>query len=191
MSLMTDQTRRSVEQARMDELSGKYAHSQLLKMPRLLTKASEALCILIPIVYFMPSDLVKAYLGGDRAAAVLAVLLLALSITRNIFRWDDALISHRTFMAKSLVSASRALEILNNPDATEEEAREYLRGQAIQSTEEMALFENMPIDVRQYSYREALKEVIPGEIDHAICHKCKKSVWDFKNGACQLCGGNG
>lgn len=191
MNPMTPATRNSVAQARMNELSGKYAHSRLLKAPRLFTKISEALCIVIPIIYFLPSDLTKNYMGGDKAAAVLSVLLLVLSVVRNILRWDDNLINHRTFMAKSFRLANRASEILHNPNSTEEEAQEYLRSHADQSTEEMSLLENMPNDIKKYSYREALKEFFPGQIQHAVCSNCKRSVWDFKKGKCQLCGGNG
>lgn len=110
---------------------------------------------------------------------------------RHIFRWDDNLVGHRTYMAKNHRSASRALEILNNPNATEEEAQEYLRGQADLSIEEMSLFEDMPDRIRQFAYRSALKEFLPAQISHAICSNCTKSVWNFKKGDCQLCGGNG
>lgn len=76
MNPLTPNTRTVVSQARMNELSGKYAHSQLLKTPLLLTKISEILCIVIPIVYFLPSDVVRTYVGGDNAAAILSVILL-------------------------------------------------------------------------------------------------------------------
>lgn len=188
---MTTNTRTLVQQARMNELSGKHAHSKLLKKPLFITKFSEILCIAIPIVYFLPSEIVTSYLGGQRVGAVLAVLLLIVSIVRHIFRWDDNLVGHRTYMAKNHRSASRALEILTDQNATEEEALEYLRGQSDSTIEEMSLFEGIPEKVQQYAYRMALKEFSPAQISYAICANCKKSVWSFKKGSCQLCGGNG
>jgi mobilome CxxCx(11)CxxC protein len=191
MATMTEPTRAAVFQARMDELAGKYAHQKLVRFPRVSTRLAEILCIAIPIAYYAPKSMVDKYLGGEGAAAILAVILLLISIIRQVSRWDDNLVSHRVLMAKAHRAANRALEILNDPNVTEEEAQEFLRSSADQSIEEIALFEQITPKIKQYAYREALKQIIPSKIDHAICANCSNSVWNFKKGNCQLCGGNG
>lgn len=191
MSQITPQTRNAVNQARMNELSGKYAHLKLVKFPRIATRVSEILCIIIPILYFSPKSMVDNYLGGEFLSAILSIILLILSVVRHICRWDDNLISHRILIAKSVRSANRALEILNSQTATEEEAQEFLRSSADQSVEEISLFEGIDIETKQYAYREALKEIIPSQTNHAACPMCNQSVWKFVKGNCQLCGGNG
>jgi len=181
-----------LSQVRLDELSAKFIHQRLLRVPQWGVRIVDILTLIVPILYMAP----KLIWTDQQALAVIGVIdtimfvvLLASAITRKAFGWDDYLQGHRTAVTKNIRTSNQALELLTDRNASDDAARWFLRLAKEPDAAEERLLEGATSSQKQAAYRQALKEFFPASAE-AKCQVCGASVWHHIKGTCQACGGS-
>lgn len=189
--MLDEELVRDLSQIRLDEMSAKYAHQELLKNPQKGARAVDILTLVIPVLFFAPKLIWKTQPALQIIGyvdIVLFVLLLGIAILRKVLNWDELLRDHRVCISKNTRLANQARELMVDENATNEAARWFIRLAKEPDDMEQRLFEELKVEDRQKAYRLALREYFPARAD-AVCQVCGASVWVLRPGECEACGG--
>lgn len=178
-----------IEQIRLNALTAKNSHARRLSRLRGLNTLYLSISFLVPIFYVVPTYILK---GSDLESSAgyvgfaLNILLLGIAIFYVISKVDDKILQHRRLMQENIYVANEALEFLSNNRA-ETERSWFFRYVSRVDDEDKAAVAAWSEDERQLLYREALKELYPGDTT-VVCPVCKASPFKFLKGSCQTCG---
>lgn len=179
----------TIRQKKMDCLATKHLHIwrriQLNKYSQLV----DALGLAVPAIYFAFRYLAKGTNFEKRVESiweVLAALLLVSTILKIVYKWQEKAQEHSKLMGENISLAGQADNLLMET-AQAESAQMFLVLARKLETEDRDVLGSPSVEKKQAAYREALKEVHPGNA-LTVCPVCKSSPWKFVPGSCQACG---
>lgn len=178
-----------IVQIRLNALTAKNLHARRLSKLRRLNIVYLSITFLVPIFYVVPTYILK---GSDLESSAgyvgfaLNMLLLGIAVFYVISKVDDKILQHRRLLQENIYVANEALEFVNNHRA-ESELSWFFRYVSRVDDEDKAAVAEWSEDERQLLYREALKELYPGDAT-VVCPICKASPYKFVKGSCQTCG---
>ena len=169
----------------------KHLYQQRLAVARWKSRAVDFLALSTPTLYFALRFTAK---GTSAQAAVeicwefLAAVLLALTILKLVFRWDDYVASYLEQLGANTRLANQAQNLLDRAALTARQEYEHFIAEAGQlEKEDRAVLGHVFQREEQRAYREALKELDP--TGAARCPECGVSARaPFRRGACPACG---
>lgn len=178
-------------QAKMDALCARNVHTGRLNRLRKCILLKEGVALVLPIVFFtvvMISDQNATAQRTMRAVGiVLSSLLLILGIVKVLGQWEDKVRAHIKGVSENIVLKNEADTVLSDPGSTEERAEYFLRLAETVEKPDSEVLANRSENERKRAYRDALKEIRPGD-PSPTCPKCGANPWSFKKGSCGLCG---
>jgi mobilome CxxCx(11)CxxC protein len=130
-SQLSTSTLAALRQERINQLSGEKTHTARKKSLVPLVLITDALTIIVPILYFAPKLLAKSPEMASLVAdidVVLSVVLLALGVLKLVLRWDARIRGHENGIAASIRTANQARNLMTDASATEDGARWFLNG---------------------------------------------------------------
>lgn len=188
---MNAEETKQILQKKMDTLSAKHLHELCLEPIRKRNYLIDALAITVPILLLTARLLAKEHSWSvyiDAAADILATLLLALTVLKVIYGWQDKAIAHSRLRDENISLGTQADVLLRRgAKATSDSVEMFLQ---LIDRSEQADREAVGIpktELKQRAYREALKEAELGSTT-TICPYCRASPWHFKPGTCEVCG---
>nr|WP_293295867.1 mobilome CxxCx(11)CxxC protein [Allomuricauda sp.] len=114
----------------------------------------------------------------------LSLVLIGISFLSLILRITDKITVHKIGMKNNIFIANECDNISN---LSEKEQEWFFRYVNEIDNNDIDTFAGLSEDKRKETYREALKEVEPGNYN-ILCPICNSSPWKFEKGDCQLCG---
>lgn len=177
-------------QARLNALTAKSFHALSLKKTTKFNYALLILTFVIPIFYFIPTYTTK---GGpyetvtNTLGFILNIFLLIIAALYLILKIDEKLATHKKLMEENIYVANECQELLNENHATEEISWFFRYISKVDADDTLTNPEWENEKFRQKLYREALKELHPGDAT-VKCPICGASPFIFIPGSCQSCG---
>lgn len=180
-----------INQKKMDALAAKYLHAKRLASLSRLNVLVDYLTIGITVLYFPVRYLAKGTPNGsfvEHTWEFLAAILLAFTIFKIVYRWQERAEKHSKLIGENISLASQADYFLTNANnVTQENTHLFLLLADNVEKTDREILGTLKNEERKYAYREALKEIYPSSVE-AKCPVCKQSPWQYKPGSCQLCG---
>lgn len=181
----------NIQQKKLDSLAAKHLH---VKRRTWLNRGStlvDFLGLSVPTVYFAFRYLAKGTqyeYKVESAWEVLAALLLAATILKLVYRWQERAQEHSKLMGENISLVGQADNLLRQKDTSSpESARLFLVLAQMSETEDRNALGQLKDTDKIFAYREALKEFEPGN-SSIVCPRCNSSPWQYTPGSCQLCG---
>jgi len=118
---------------------------------------------------------------------IIAAALLCFVSMKIVYRWEERAQTHSRLLGENISLVRQADDLLLHTGELPETVQLFLRLAEISETADREAIGEATAEERQFAYREGLKEVEPGNVS-ITCPHCGSSPWNFKPGACQLCG---
>jgi mobilome CxxCx(11)CxxC protein len=181
----------AIKQKRIDSLAAKHLHVRLLSNLNKRQRLVDFLAIAVPLIYVPVRYLAKNTeyaLAVETAWELLAALLVVLVVLKIVYRWQDRSQICKQLLGENISLIGQADQLLRDVDHISPEGSRLFFTLAEKSeTEDRDLLGESSDKDRQFAYREALKEAVPGS-STTVCPGCGSSPWNFRPGSCQLCG---
>jgi mobilome CxxCx(11)CxxC protein len=187
----------AIRQKKLDSLAAKHLHSgERLRLNK-WSQAVDVLALGVPIAYFA-----VRYLAKDTAYhhwveiiwELLAASLLVLVVIKMVYRWQERSQQHSELLRENISLVTEAAGLLASSQPTAESVTHFLRSADRSEHEDRELLGSVDAGQRQFAYREALKELEPGN-SAIVCPICTKSPYSFESSVtfigwsrCPACG---
>ncbi len=184
------ETTARLRQAKFNALVSKYLHERARETLNTRNQVVDFLGIAVPTLYFVLRYYAKGTEYDFLVNAVwefLAAVLACGTVAKMAFQWSDRAQKHSELLGENISLVGHANSLLNEDAISGESMRLFsLLDEKLERDDRSALG-ILSTGNRQQAYREALKEVNPGDVN-VVCPFCKASPWKFKAGDCQACG---
>lgn len=180
----------AIRQKKLDQLAAKHVHGRRQTRLNRWSLGVDFVALAVPVFYFVPRLLAKGtqYEGAVEIVwELLAAILLVLVIVKMVWRWNEKGQKHSTLLGENISLVTHADRLLNDQNASKERVDFFLELADRSEREDRELVGELKDKERQDSYREALKELEPGNTQ-VLCPVCGASPWHFTKGTCQACG---
>jgi mobilome CxxCx(11)CxxC protein len=179
-------------EARLNSLAAKHLYTRRIGTLRRASTLVDYLTIAVPILYFPIRYIAKGTsLHGLLEAVweVLAAILVAAALVKVFYRWSERFVTYLTQQRRNTEIAASIQPLLAAPDSRVARTKlDQIRGAVInQDVVDLEELGNLGKAERQWAYREALKELVPGDVS-ITCPVCHASPWSFTPGDCSACG---
>ena len=178
---------RKIEQTKLNATSAKILHRKGKNKYERLNVIFLILTLIVPLFFIIAQYVTK---GGEYENLMnnisfgLSLVLIAISFLSLILKITDKIAIHKIGMKNNIFISN---ECDNVNKLSEKEREWFYRYVSEIDNSDIDTFAGLSDDKRKETYREALKEVEPG--NHKItCPVCNSSPWKFEKGDCQLCG---
>ncbi len=176
-----------VQQTRLNAISAKILHQKKKNSYERLNKIFLGLTLIVPLVFIIAQFITKATPYEPLVNYIsfgLSILLMSLSILALILKVNDKITVHKMGIKNNIFVTNECIRIVDLP---ENEQEWFFRYVSEIDHSDADVFAGISAEEKRETYREALKELEPG--NHTIkCPMCNSSPWNYKKGDCQLCG---
>lgn len=187
---MDIETKATLQQAKLNALSAKNLHAACRESLNRKSQVVDFLGIAVPSVYFplryyaqhSPYDV-----GFELVWTVLAILLAIATIAKMAYQWTDKAQKHSELLGANISLVGHVNSLLREEEISKESLRLFLLIDEKREKDDRGALGHIPLPQRQAVYREALKELNPGD-PNVLCPVCKASPWKYTSGPCQMCG---
>lgn len=191
MRTRTEKDIETIKQKKLDSLAVKHLHvKRLTKLGRLI-QAIDLLGFAVPILYIPVRFIAKGTNNEFLAEGIwsfLAAILMVLALAKLAFQWQRNFQRHSELLGENISLIGQADRLLAEPEKLTTERIELFLMMAGKSEKDDRFILGEPsMADKQFAYREALKEISPGDIN-ITCPVCKASPYKFRPGLCQTCG---
>lgn len=108
----------TIRQKKLDSLAAKHLHVKALESLNFGIQIVDYLAVCVPVLYFAIRYLAKGtpYDGiAETGWEILAAILLALTLLKIVFRWQDKAQIHSTLLGENIALVGLADELLTKP----------------------------------------------------------------------------
>lgn len=176
-----------IEQTKLNATSAKILHRKGLNKLEKLNIAFLVVTIIVPLLFIVAQYVTKGTKCENLMNNVsfgMSLLLLAVAILSIILKITDKITTHKIGMKNNIFVANECDTVANLPTKEQEWFFRYVNEI---DNNDIETFAGISEEQKKDTYREALKEIEPG--NHLItCPVCDSSPWKYKKGDCQLCG---
>lgn len=176
-----------IEQTKLNAISAKILHRKGKNRFERLNILFLVMTLIVPLFFIIAQYITKGTAYESLLNYVsfsLSLILIAISFLSLILKITDKLTTHKIGMKNNIFIANECDSI---GKLTEKEQEWFFRYVNEIDTNDIDTFAGISEEKRKETYREALKEIEPGNHD-VTCPICKSSPWKYKQGDCQLCG---
>jgi mobilome CxxCx(11)CxxC protein len=181
---------KSIKQQKLNCLAAKRLHIMKRAVLNRWSQFVDFLGLGVPLIYFPIRYITKdstpeswAQISWEFLAGVLSVLALL----KMAYRWQEKIQKHSELLGENISLVGQADRLITSPSVSQESANFFLlMAEKSEKADWDALGPPSEKD-RQFAYREALKELEPGDVS-VVCPICNSSPFKFTSGSCQVCG---
>lgn len=176
-------------QAKLDARCSVFIHKEYIHRIDRKLIAIELLSLIVPIMFFaielvfandLPTRKILSSINYVISAVLISMVIWSMS---GSFR--EKLKSHQRFLTENLPIINEIDVILRKNTIDQDDENKIIDKTINLTTQESLLLPKLPIEEKQFFYREVLKEELG---KNAICGVCSASPWVFIKGSCQACG---
>lgn len=176
-----------IEQTKLNATSAKILHRKSKNKYERINILFLIITLIVPLIFIIAQYVTKGSEFEDLINNIsfgLSLLLIAVSFLSLILKITDKITVHKMGMKNNIYVANEC----DNIDKLSEKEREWFYRYVSEIDNiDTDTFASITDKKRKETYREALKEVDPG--NHNItCPVCESSPWKYEKGDCQLCG---
>lgn len=176
-----------IEQTKLNAISAKILHRKGKNSYENLNKTFLVLTLIVPLFFIIAQYVSKSTEYESLMNYIsfgLSLVLIGISIWSLIIKVNDKITLHKIGMKNNIFIANECDRIAELP---ENEQKWFFRYVSEIDNSDSDIFAGTSKEVKKETYREALKEIEPG--NHTIkCPMCNSSPWKFTKGNCELCG---
>ena len=176
-----------IEQTKINATSAKILHRKGLNKLEKLNIAFLVVTLIVPLLFIIAQFVTKGTECEklmNNVSFGMSLLLLAVTILSIILKITDKITIHKIGMKNNIFVANECDTVANLPTKEQEWFFRYVNEI---DNNDIETFSGISEEEKKDTYREALKEIEPG--NHLItCPVCNSSPWKYKKGNCQLCG---
>ena len=176
-----------IEQTKINATSAKILHRKGLNKLDNLNIFFLVITIIVPLLFITAQYVTK---GTDYENLMnnisfgMSLLLLGVTILSIILKITEKITIHKLGMKNNIFVANECDNVASLPKNEQEWFFRYVNEI---DNNDIETFAGISEEEKRNTYREALKEIEPG--NHLItCPVCNSSPWKYKKGDCQLCG---
>lgn len=176
-----------LKQTKLNAISATILHRSEKNRYEKLNKLLLILTLIVPLFFIIAQYVTKATEYETLMNSVsfaLSIILIAVSIGGLILKINDKIVLHKMGMRDNIFITHECDRLAKLP---EQELSWFYRYISEIDTKDADVFSRIPDNKRKEIYRQALKELEPGN-SNITCPVCHSSPWNFKKGDCQLCG---
>lgn len=174
-------------QTKLNAISAKLLHRKKKGEFESLNNFITVLTIIVPIAFLSAQFVFKGSQVEDivnTISYVLSVILIIVAVTSLIYKVSEKILIHKLGLKENIYIINECDNLSNK---TDKELEWFYRYISQIDNADNDTFSNIKDKTKRKIYREALKELLPGDIS-ITCPNCKSSPWNYKKGDCQLCG---
>lgn len=176
-----------IEQTKLNATSAKILHRKGKNKFGRLNVLFLVLTLIVPLFFIIAQYVTKGteyeFLMNNVSFG-LSLVLIAISFLSLILKITDRITTHKIGMKNNIFISNECDSI---GKLSEKEQEWFFRYVNEIDNNDIDTFAGISDKKRKETYREALKEIEPG--NHEItCPICNSSPWKYKKGDCQLCG---
>lgn len=176
-----------IEQTKLNATSAKILHRKGKNKYERINILFLILTLIVPLFFIIAQYVTKGSEFEELMNNIsfgLSLVLIAISFLSLILKITDKITVHKMGMKNNIYVAN---ECDNIGKLTDTEREWFYRYVSEIDNNDIDTFAGITDKKRKETYREALKEVDPG--NHKItCPICESSPWKYEKGDCQLCG---
>jgi mobilome CxxCx(11)CxxC protein len=176
-----------IEQTKLNATSAKILHRKGLNRLEKLNITFLFVTLIVPLFFIVAQYVTKGTEYENIMNNVsfgMSLLLLAITILSIILKITDKITTHKIGMKNNIFVSNECDSVANLPTNEQEWFFRYV---SEIDNNDIETFAGISPEEKKDTYREALKEIEPG--NHLItCPVCDSSPWKYKKGDCQLCG---
>lgn len=188
--MLNDSVVQTIRQKKVDSLAAKHLHVRSRVKLNRLNRIVDWLAISVPLLYFVPRFLAKGtpYDGPVEIGwEIIAAVLVCFVGMKIVYHWEERAQTHSRLLGENISLVRQADDLLLSTGQMPETVQLFLRLAERSETADREAIGEPSAEERQFAYREALKELEPGNVS-VVCPQCGSSPWRFTRGSCQLCG---
>jgi mobilome CxxCx(11)CxxC protein len=183
---------RDLRQARLDSLAAKHLYNRRIGVLRRAGTVVDLLAIAVPLLYLPVRYLTKGqplHAPLEVGWELLGAALLVAAVVKVIYRWPDRAEEQAVARGENMRIADELQALVVSTGGPADQVRlEVVRSRiGQQNQDDQRLLEELRPPERRRAYREALKELTPGD-STVVCPICGASPWRFRPGDCDACG---
>lgn len=176
-----------IEQTKLNATSAKILHRKGLNKLEKLNITFLVVTLIVPLLFIIAQYVTKdtEYENiVNNVSFAMSLVLIAVTFLSIILKITDKITTHKIGMKNNIFVANECDNVENLPN---NELKWFFRYVNEIDNNDIETFAGISEEEKKDTYREALKEIEPG--NHLItCPVCNSSPWKYTKGDCQLCG---
>ena len=176
-----------LKQTKLNAISATILHRSEKNRYEKLNKVFLSLTLIVPLFFIIAQYVTKSSEYEplmNLVSFALSIILIALSIGALILKINDKIVLHKMGIKNNIFITHECDRIT---ELSEQELNWFFRYVNEIDSKDAEVFSEIDDSKRKEIYRQALKELDPGN-PHITCPVCHSSPWEYKKGDCQLCG---
>jgi len=176
-----------LQQTKLNAISARILHTQCKMKLERTNLIIAFLTVIVPTLFIIAIFTSKGTSfenGVNVVSFILSVFLICVSVWSYIRNINDRIVTHKLGVKNNIYIIT---ECDNLVKGSAENIEWFFRYVAEMDTQDLDSLSLISETTRQTTYRQALKELIPGDVT-IVCSLCQASPWKYKKGSCQLCG---